>query len=351
MFMKLIYDKGMMKDLLKLLIKPLLIIASLIIFSTLLAKVVLSGDTLADYPSNNPGLAIASPPPVLDSEEENPELESDSLKEGTNEGIIEGAWDEEEILLVSPWSVPENKIEFRPGFSKEPLSDMLFDYIKGISYPITLSHAIAIIYGDDENFPMLPDDEFPESMLEEIYALLPNIVENDDEIAISREELVFLSLLHHDFAGAVSVGELICNVAIADDLLAIFHELYLSGYQIERISLIEEFGGSDTSSMIFNNSSSFNYRESSPGRLSLHAFGLAVDINPFINPYVAYNTDGTIRRISPIGSEEYADRSLDFPAKIDEDDLLFKLFDELGFFWGGNWNYQKDYQHFQKELP
>jgi hypothetical protein len=102
--------------------------------------------------------------------------------------------------------------------------------------------------------------------------------------------------------------------------------------------------------MLYNNTSSFNYRESSPGRLSLHAYGLAVDVNPFINPYVAYNANGTIRKVSPPGSEGYVDRTLDFPHKIDEEDLLYRLFMEKGFFWGGEWKYQKDYHHFQKEL-
>ncbi|MCL2717997.1 MAG: M15 family metallopeptidase [Lachnospiraceae bacterium] len=341
----------MMKDLLKQLIKPLFIIISIIIFCTLLTRVVLSGDTLSDYAEKNPEIAFATPTPVVDEDKEDGEEtgnlpEAGVLDEGIDDNPGEGAEGAGEVLLVSFWSVFENRSEFRPGFSKEPLSDELFAYMKGISFPITLDEAITIIYGDDFE----TDHRLSEFEFEELYALLPNIVENADEIAISREELTFLSLLYNDFDGAVQVGEMICNITIADDLLAIFYELYLNGYQLERISLIEEYGGSDTFSMIYNNTHSFNYRESSPGRLSLHAFGLAVDINPFNNPYVAYNNNGTIRRISPVGSESFADRSLDFPHKIDEDDLAFKLFDERGFFWGGNWNFQKDYHHFQKDL-
>jgi hypothetical protein len=140
---------------------------------------------------------------------------------------------------------------------------------------------------------------------------------------------------------------LICNISIADDLLEIFYELYLHEYPIERIQLIEDYGGSDRLSMEDNNTSCFNYRESSPGNLSRHAFGLAIDINPVYNPYVAYTTSGTIRKISPANGEPYADRDRDFPHKIDKHDLCFRLFNERGFFWGGDWNFQKDYQHFQ----
>lgn len=82
--------------------------------------------------------------------------------------------------------------------------------------------------------------------------------------------------------------------------------------------------------------------------ISNHAKGRAIDINPFYNPYITYNKDGTAN-ISPEGSEPYADRTASFPYKIDENDLAYKLFKEHGFTWGGNWNSVKDYQHFEKK--
>ena len=81
--------------------------------------------------------------------------------------------------------------------------------------------------------------------------------------------------------------------------------------------------------------------------ISKHAYGLAIDINPLYNPYVKYEKDGT-GTISPDTAASYADRSANFPYKIDENDLCYKLFIQHGFTWGGNWNNVKDYQHFQK---
>ena len=40
-------------------------------------------------------------------------------------------------------------------------------------------------------------------------------------------------------------------------------------------------------------------------------------------------------------------RTADFPYKIDEKDLCYKLFTERGFEWGGAWGDRKDYQHFE----
>lgn len=161
-----------------------------------------------------------------------------------------------------------------------------------------------------------------------------------------------MGLLYHDFNGEEQTGELICNKAVAQDMVEIFYELYQNDYQIERIRLIDEYNGDDTASMADNNTSCFNYRVvDGTTSLSKHAYGLAIDINPFYNPYVVYNKGGTGNTyISPAGSEIYADRSQDFAYKIDENDLCYRLFIEHGFTWGGNWNSSKDYQHFQKVL-
>jgi len=71
---------------------------------------------------------------------------------------------------------------------------------------------------------------------------------------------------------------------------------------------------------------------------------LAIDINPRYNPYVVDE------KIRPENATDYADRTLDFEHKIDEQDLCYQLFKEKGYTWGGNWINTKDYQHFQKEI-
>ncbi len=163
------------------------------------------------------------------------------------------------------------------------------------------------------------------------------------------EDLRYLSVWHIDFAKTPRRGELICHKSIAQDLIEIFRTLYEAGYPIAKIRLIDEYGADDDLSCMDNNTSCFNYRNIyGTSQLSLHALGLAVDINPFYNPYVTY-PDGNIR-ISPPGSEAYANRSAVFPYKIDENDLCFQLFNAHGFAWGGHWHPTKDYQHFQKAM-
>ncbi len=200
---------------------------------------------------------------------------------------------------------------------------------------------------------LLPEEHFYYSSLTEAqkqYITGCSYPETTEKLAISYTDLVYLNVLHYDFEGNLAEGELICNIAVAEDLKEIFYELYLNEYPIERIELIENYEGDDTKSMEANNTSCFNYRVvDGSTSLSKHAYGVAIDINPFYNPYVVPQADGTTY-ISPKGSEIYADRSVDFPYKIDENDLCYKLFTEHGFTWGGSWKNSKDYQHFQKPL-
>lgn len=170
-----------------------------------------------------------------------------------------------------------------------------------------------------------------------------------EDCTVPYEELRYVRVRYIDFDGLPQEGELICNKAIAQDLVEIFYELYQASYPIEKIRLIDEYNADDDLSCLDNNTSCFNYRVvGGSTNLSKHALGLAIDINPFYNPYVTYPNG--VKRISPPGSEPYADRSLDFPYKIDENDLCYQLFAAHGFTWGGHWKTLKDYQHFQKAL-
>ncbi|MCR4860066.1 MAG: M15 family metallopeptidase [Bacteroidales bacterium] len=164
-----------------------------------------------------------------------------------------------------------------------------------------------------------------------------------EDARIPLSELRYLRLSYVGFDGEARTGEMVCNTAIAEDLCEIFRALYEAGYPIRSIRLVDDFGGSDEASMRADNTSCFNYRtRTGQTRLSNHALGRAVDINPLENPFVGRG------RVLPPEGEAFADRSADFPHKIDRDDLCYRLFREHGFSWGGNWRSVKDYQHFEK---
>lgn len=162
---------------------------------------------------------------------------------------------------------------------------------------------------------------------------------------IPRSDLRLLHLLHRNFRGHVQVGEMICNKSVADDLLKIFRELYDAGYPIEKIYLIDEYGADDNRSMADNNTTCFNFRRK-PGmqELSMHARGLAVDINPLYNPYVKE------AHVEPASGAVYADRTRKCPYFIRKGDACHAAFTSRGWKWGGSWRSAQDWQHFEKKL-
>lgn len=169
-----------------------------------------------------------------------------------------------------------------------------------------------------------------------------------EDCTVPREDLRYVHVRHMGFDGEVKDGELVVNKAIADDVLAIFEELYKADYPIEKVRLVDEYDADDEASMSDNNSSAFNFRFiSHTTRISRHGLGMAVDINTRYNPYVK-TVDGKLS-IEPANGADYVDRSKDFPHKIDHEDLCYKLFKEHGFTWGGDWTHSKDYQHFERD--
>lgn len=193
---------------------------------------------------------------------------------------------------------------------------------------------------------ILDDLFYSEELSEEVQQRIWNCSYQENS-NISLAELRYVRVLHMGFDGETHIGELIVNQKIAEDILEIMSELYAQSYPIEKMVLIDEYGADDESSMSDNNTSAFNYREiAESSKLSRHALGLAIDINPRYNPYVK-ETDGKML-VSPADGAAYADRSLEFSYKIAEGDLCLQLFREHGFTWGGSWNSVKDYQHFEK---
>lgn len=169
-----------------------------------------------------------------------------------------------------------------------------------------------------------------------------------EDCTIPRGDLRYIRTLHVDADGRVRIGELVCHHRIATDLLDIFRKLYDARYPIERMILIDEYQADDETSMRANNTSCFNFRRvTGSAKLSKHAQGLAIDINTLYNPYVKRRADGTLV-VQPTTARKYVNRSLRFPYKIVKGDLLYTLFVQHGFRWGGSWRSLKDYQHFEK---
>jgi hypothetical protein len=162
---------------------------------------------------------------------------------------------------------------------------------------------------------------------------------------LSCERLRLVSFSYFGFDDRMhSDGEIVVMDAAAEYVLQIFTKLREMRFPIAHVRLMNHYNGNDSASTADNNTSSFNARKSTGGSsLSMHAYGLAIDLNPVQNPYATLSGSG--RRYMPRPGAEYANRLNIRPGMAES---VIDVFADHGFLvWGGYWHNPTDYQHFQ----
>ena len=161
-----------------------------------------------------------------------------------------------------------------------------------------------------------------------------------------RERLALLTVPYLDFGGRPQTGQMIVSRSVAGNVLSAFASIMRSGFRIRQMRLVHEFDGDDDRSMAANNTSGFNCRRvSGSNRLSDHAFGKAIDINPVQNPYVWRR--GT-QPPSGAAYDEPHERQNPHIGMIRKGDAVTRAFARIGWKWGGLWRNSKDFQHFSQ---
>lgn len=158
-------------------------------------------------------------------------------------------------------------------------------------------------------------------------------------------KLRLLELTYWGFDGQVHRGRLIVNRGHDQEILAVMKRLFAKRFPIRRMELIDRFDADDNRSMNADNTSAFNCRfVAGTNRWSMHAYGLAIDINPIENPYVSGS------HVSPPSGAEFADRSRNAEGMVHAGDAIVRAFArKAGWQWGGSWSGAKDYQHFSSD--
>ena len=163
------------------------------------------------------------------------------------------------------------------------------------------------------------------------------------ECPVTVEELAYVTVSHFGFDGSFHTGELLVNGAEAENVVEVFRRLHEARFPIEQMRVIraEEIDAPPTGD--WNDTTSFVCRPAiGSGSWSEHAYGLAVDVNPFHNPYLKGNL------VLPELASAYTDRSDARPGMIMPGDVVTEAFGAIGWGWGGNWNSLKDWMHFSR---
>ena len=162
---------------------------------------------------------------------------------------------------------------------------------------------------------------------------------------VGCERLRLVRFSYVGFDGALhDDGELMVLDAVADHVLAIFIALRSRAFPIASAQLMNRYNGNDDASMARNNTSAFNVRRvEGVNTISLHAYGVAIDLNPIQNPYVERGARGV--EVAPPAGAGYVGRQNRRPGMAE---TVVDLFAHHGFAqWGGYWPRGIDYQHFQ----
>jgi len=161
---------------------------------------------------------------------------------------------------------------------------------------------------------------------------------------VAPGQLRAIQLSYAGFDGRAHTGEIIVNASVVHQVIEVLAILYRARFPIARMEPVDVFHGSDPRSMAADNTSGFNCRyavAAGPPQWSMHAYGLAIDVNTVQNPYVEAGVG-----VQPPAGAAYADRSDIRPGMAYPGGILVSAFSSIGWGWGGNWAGSPDYQHF-----
>lgn len=158
---------------------------------------------------------------------------------------------------------------------------------------------------------------------------------------VKPADLRYLTMSFRGFDGRAHTGEMLVNAKGAAGITRVFGQLFAAGFPLEemRVTSPAELTAPPTGDG--NNTGSFVCR---PARgqtsWSAHAYGLAVDVNPFCNPYTQRDL------VLPELASAYLDRADRRPGMALAGDSTVRAFAAIGWSWGGAWTSPKDRMHF-----
>ncbi|GAB3990756.1 M15 family metallopeptidase [Nocardioides marmoraquaticus] len=163
----------------------------------------------------------------------------------------------------------------------------------------------------------------------------------DPACPVAAADLSWVRVVFRGFDGERHTGELLVATSVADDVVRVFQRLHAARFPIEemRVTRRDELDAPPTGDG--NNTGAFVCRPVVGGTTySQHAYGLAVDVNPFQNPY----TKGDV--VLPELASAYLDRDRRRPGMLDADSVVVRAFASIGWTWGGTWRTARDRHHF-----
>jgi hypothetical protein len=160
---------------------------------------------------------------------------------------------------------------------------------------------------------------------------------------VALTDLRYLTVTFRGFDGLAHTGELVVAASFADEVVEVFRALYAEDFRIEEMRLPTTADLQAPPTGDGNNTAAYVCRAArGQTTWSQHAYGTAVDINPFHNPLVKRDL------VVPELASAYADRDDVRPGMHVEGGPAVRAFAAIGWTWGGTWRSSKDWMHFSQ---
>ena len=161
---------------------------------------------------------------------------------------------------------------------------------------------------------------------------------------VALADLRYLTVSFRGFDGLAHTGEVVVAASVAGDVTGLFRRLFAAGFPIEQMRLPTTADLEAEPTGDGNNTAGYVCRAArGQTRWSQHAFGLAVDVNPFQNPSVKRDL------VLPELASAYVDRDDRRPGMHHRDGPAVRGFAAVGWEWGGDWRSSKDWMHFSQD--
>lgn len=162
---------------------------------------------------------------------------------------------------------------------------------------------------------------------------------------VKATDLAWIRLAFWGFDDTRHTGELLVAGTESAHIVQAFKELWQARFPIEEMRVTTQAEQTAAPTGDGNNTTAFNCRVvRGSSSWSEHAYGLAVDVNPFQNPYSKGN--GASMVVLPELARAYLDRDDVRPGMILAGSAAVKAFADVGWGWGGAWRTLSDRQHF-----
>lgn len=160
---------------------------------------------------------------------------------------------------------------------------------------------------------------------------------------VAATDLAWVRLAFWGFDGQRHTGELLVHRSVAADIVQVFGTLYRVRFPQEQVGIVGAYDPDAPSTGDGNGTGAFVCRPSTGATyFSQHAYGLALDLNSFQNPYAK----GPV--VLPELATAYLDRARVRSGMVTPTGPVVRAFARIGWEWGGAWRYSRDYMHFSR---